>query len=508
MRLTPPIGMAATLALLAPATPALADLTAVDVWTEWKNLASSFDQTIETESETQSGNVLTIRGFSSTIALPEDGGTVTGTLDEIVFEERGDGTVSITMSPEYPFTMTGLDPEGGEASLDMVIRQTGLTIVVSGEPGTTSYDYLAPELQIALDGMEVDDEAIDLVMQGTMDTVTGSYSVTEAVPRQIDSTFAAEEIAVTFSGTDPEGNGDSVRGELTYADVTSSSTSTGMTFANMADLAGMLSAGFTSSGGLSHGAASYTINGTGPDGTFNLDGAAASGSIEVALAPEGVRYTVANTGTILSFSGSDIPFPQVGLTIAESGGEFRMPIQQSDTPQDFGLKLDLVDLGIDEAIWSLFDPAESLPRDPATLILDIAGTGFWNFDITNPDAAVEFESSGGMPGEVQSLDLQSLLLRVVGAELTGSGAFTFDNTDLSTFDGMPAPDGAIDLQLTGANGLLDTLVAMGLLPDDQAMGARMMLGLFARPGDGPDTLVSRIEVLPDGSVSANGQRLR
>ena len=49
---------------------------------------------------------------------------------------------------------------------------------------------------------------------------------------------------------------------------------------------------------------------------------------------------------------------------------------------------------------------------------------------------------------------------------------------------------------------------MGLVPEEQAMGARMMMGLFARPGDGEDTLVSTIEVQEDGSVLANGQRIR
>jgi hypothetical protein len=49
---------------------------------------------------------------------------------------------------------------------------------------------------------------------------------------------------------------------------------------------------------------------------------------------------------------------------------------------------------------------------------------------------------------------------------------------------------------------------MGLVPEDQAMAARMMLGLFARPGDGPDTLTSKIEVKGDGAILANGQRLQ
>ena len=39
------------------------------------------------------------------------------------------------------------------------------------------------------------------------------------------------------------------------------------------------------------------------------------------------------------------------------------------------------------------------------------------------------------------------------------------------------------------------------------MGARMMMGLFAVPGEGEDTLKSKIEVNDEGHVLANGQRL-
>ena len=45
-----------------------------------------------------------------------------------------------------------------------------------------------------------------------------------------------------------------------------------------------------------------------------------------------------------------------------------------------------------------------------------------------------------------------------------------------------APVGEISGELTGVNALLDTLGAMGLIPQDQMMGARMMLAMFTRPG--------------------------
>jgi len=124
----------------------------------------------------------------------------------------------------------------------------------------------------------------------------------------------------------------------------------------------------------------------------------------------------------------------------------------------------------------------------------------------DPEQAGEIENE--VPGELHAVTLNGLTLSAAGALLTGSGDFTFDNSDLVTFAGMPAPTGEVDMKLVGGNGLIDKLVGMGLLPEEQAMGARMMLGLFARPGDGEDTLVSKIEVKGDGSVSANGQRLR
>ena len=72
---------------------------------------------------------------------------------------------------------------------------------------------------------------------------------------------------------------------------------------------------------------------------------------------------------------------------------------------------------------------------------------------------------------------------------------------------MPAPTGNINVTIKGVNALIDNLIAMGLLPDDQAMGARMMLGMFARPGAAPDELTSLIE-FRDGGLFANGQQLQ
>ena len=172
------------------------------------------------------------------------------------------------------------------------------------------------------------------------------------------------------------------------------------------------------------------------------------------------------------------------------------------------LGLTLGDFTMSDLIWGIFDPGGQLPRDPATIALDLGGKAKLFYDLFDPEQMEAVESEGAIPGEINALDINGLTVRAAGAELTGEGAFTFDNTDFETYDGMPAPDGAVDLKLTGANGLLDTLIAMGLVPEDQAMGVRMMMGLFAVPGEGEDSLTSKIEVKGDGQILANGQRIK
>lgn len=40
------------------------------------------------------------------------------------------------------------------------------------------------------------------------------------------------------------------------------------------------------------------------------------------------------------------------------------------------------------------------------------------------------------------------------------------------------------------------------------MGARMMMGMLAVPGEAEDTLTSKIEISEDGQIHANGQRIK
>jgi hypothetical protein len=84
------------------AGPALAEVTAQQVWDDWRAQMAVYGQDgVTVGSETYENGVLTVTDLGFNIT-GEDGSTATGTLAELVLTENGDGTVSVTMSEEYP----------------------------------------------------------------------------------------------------------------------------------------------------------------------------------------------------------------------------------------------------------------------------------------------------------------------------------------------------------------------------------------------------------------------
>ena len=49
---------------------------------------------------------------------------------------------------------------------------------------------------------------------------------------------------------------------------------------------------------------------------------------------------------------------------------------------------------------------------------------------------------------------------------------------------------------------------MGIVSEEKALGARMMMALMVVPGEEPDTLKSKIEFTEDGRILANGLQIK
>lgn len=504
---TPLRSPAVALSFLMTGSAAFADVTAADVWNDWQAYMASSGYGI-TAQQDRSGDSLTVSDITMTMDIPEEDGTVTVGLGEITFTENGDGTVTVTVPETLPmtFAVEGDDTEEVTGRFDYLT--TAFDMVASGDPDDILYAYSADEIAMEMRDLMVEGETVDLgTLRIAMADVEGSSRMQTGELRRSDQSFAAGPVTYAIDMADPEGEEGRVVMNGQMAALALKAAVAMPTQMDGTDMAASIAAGFDADGMMTYeaGATEFRFE---DDGDV-VQGASSSDSVEftVALGDDGLTYGWLTKGMNMMLAGAEIPFP-VEFAMEETGFTLTTPIMAADEPQDFALGLRMAGFTMSDAIWAIFDPEARLPRDPATIDIDTTGSARLSVNLLDPDEMEELEEGSDMPGELNAVDLNGLVLRALGAELTGQGSFTFDNSDLQTFDGFPAPDGAVDLRLQGANGLLDTFIAMGYLPEDQAMGVRMMMGMFAVPGEGEDVLNSTIQVKPDGQVLANGQRLR
>ena len=488
----PKLLASAALAAVLAAGAAQADVTPREVWNDWIAAIEGGDATLSTDAIDEGRGTLTVTGLTMSSEIDDGGYTVR--IDRVEFAQEDDGTVSVTMSPEYRVTLTN-EAEAATSETVLRVSHPGLVMTVSGDEAERRHAYEAPELTVTVESATEVGEPIDLAAVVRLTEAAGHYDVREGDAASYDSRLSAAAMTAAVAGTDPD-EGETFDFDLQMQDIVADNF-TSFLGGDMAAIAARLRDGFSTEGALRYGELTYTLETESDDQTVNLRGGAESGEISAILSEDGLRYGGSNTGTTLVISGSTIPLPEVSLTMAESEIEFAMPVLAGEAAQDYDVTLRLVDVAVDEALWSMIDPAGVLPRDPASLVIDLSGQATLEEDMLTGD-------DDGAPGQVESLAIEEMRLSLAGAELTATGDLTFAQDAAP----MPQPEGEIELRLVGGNALIDRLVQMGLVPQDQAMNARMMVGLFARPGDGADELVSTIRFVEDGGVLVNDQRVR
>lgn len=487
------------MAALFSGSAAVADVTASDVWNDWKEQFSIYgDSGVTIGNETVSGGTVSV----SDLMINMDDGTssVTGTLASIELVEQGDGTVLITMSDTFPMEV---NDEFG-STVNMSVVQSGFKMIASGEPDAINYAVTADQYGFQIDQFQENGEVIEGDMRFVANGLEGNYATTSGDIRNMTYDLTATSLDVLVDVTDPETGGTflmsgKVDGLSADADLAIPSD---IDLENADDI---FAKGFEMAGSYAYNGTSFLFDVNDAPDAANGTVSTGSGEVTFAVDQQALAYGVNANDIAVSVTSPDFPFP-VNLSLASYGVGLQMPLGETDEPADFGLQFNLTDVAVNDEIWMLADPANALAHDPVTISLDITGLAKLFFNLTDPEQA-EAMAMGAVPGEIYSLDLNDLTVSAAGALLTGSGGFTFDNSDLSTIPGVPRPEGSITANLKGANQLIDSLVGMGLLPEDQAMMGRMMMGMFARTV-GEDELTSTIEINEQGHILANGQRIQ
>ncbi|MFX0541835.1 DUF2125 domain-containing protein [Roseovarius sp. S4756] len=496
--------MTAAMALMVTGSAAMADVTPADVWADWQDYLTGFGFAV-TADEAQTASGLELTNIVLTQTLPDEGGETTITVPQIALNDNGTGTVRIVYPGEMPITIAADAPEA--YTLELLYRTEGMDSVVSGNATRMSYDYTADNIGMTMGSLTAEGEAVDLGdIRFDMRDVVGQTVMMLEDGRAAEQTVRSGPATYTVNFADPEGGAVALSGEFETLEMMGNVIIPDAV--DMNDMAAALEAGFAMDGGYVFGPGNSRFEFTDEGDVTTGSSSSQGGQLTIRMDKTGLAYGGTTKGTAVEAMVPQMPFA-LSMEMDESAFDLLVPLAEGQEPQDFGLTFLLGGLTLGDNVWGLFDPEGVLPRDPATVALDLDGEASVFVNIMDAAAMAELDSDdAAVPAELNALTLNRLLISLAGAELTGQGNVTFDNSDTVSYGGQPKPVGNLSFVLTGANTLMDKLISMGLLEQDQAMGARMMLGMAAVPGEGEDVLKSDIEFTEDGGIVANGQRLK
>ena len=484
------------------ATPAFADVTAADVWANQQSLYSAYGGTLSGELSAD-GTVSPIAKFN----LPLGFGSFQVKLGTITLTENNDGTVTTVLPSPLNVSLSGEIAGEGSFVANLSMTNETYSSIASGEAGDIAYETSVSDWQAELLNITVNaSESLNFEASGTM-----------AMTEFTNSSRVTEGNLIHYSAQTSTG---ASTGEFAFTvdNVTSTTTQTAQPLTATADIhlpvggADLLNLSQALRDGLS-----FVVESSG-QGNASSTAVTLNGEVmnsqDTSTGPQTASLEFNESGLNLSARAetfgmvlndpllfpAPLEFAMEAITAA-----YELPLNASEDIQDFRLATTLQGITMGDTIWGLFDPTGQLPRDPAQVSFDITGLGTNGLDLLNFAALSTL--AGPPPIQVDEVTIENLNIAAVGAEASATGAVTFDWADFQTFPGMPRPEGSATLNLNGANQLLDTLVAMGFIPEDELLVPRMMMGLFATPV-GDDQLESVIEVNAEGHLLANGQRLQ
>lgn len=492
--------IAAALAVTLGAPAALA-LTADEVWQAWQDYAASADTVAAAETVERDGDTLSLSGFSMTGAAEDL--TFAVTMDSITLTEESDGTVSVRMSDGHDLTMM----ENGNRIV-IGVSHPGIRQTVSNSDTGLLHETSAPELSITLREFVAEDAPDVFDLEISVARLTASHDVPSDPGGPFTSSVDMGTLNIDVDAADAS---ESVMLRHAVTGATFVFNGAGLDSTDrleMGDMAGALADGFALAFGVAYDTLRYDFEFVEAGERTAASGRSQAGETRFRLDAQELSLTSESRMQEVTLSGPDMPVEAMGMQAAQLGYGVSLPTSGAADPQPVSLLVRLVDAVLPEEVWALVDPSGALPREPATVVVDLLGEVRLPADLFGMETMFGFMMGEPfMAVEPVSLAIRAVQLRLAGAAFNADGSIAFDASDLETLDGMPRPSGALNMSLQGANTLLESLVTLGVLDRDEALTAGMMLTMFARPGEAPDELLSTVEVREDGSIHVNGTLL-
>jgi hypothetical protein len=504
------LARSSSLFMMLSASPLLAAVTPEQVWQGWQDTVKVMGNKMSADSATREGDSLVVKNLQIS-----DSTAGTLSLGTIRLKDNGDGTVAVVLPDSYPVALhipaptgdgTATAAPGTPTDLGFDVNMPGAKIIASGTPDAVRYATDAPTVDVKLSSVNnVLVAALPISAEAKLTGLAGNYGFAGGTAQKFDQDFSVKSVNFAVKGQDPK-TGSDYDITASLADLASKMALNVPFGADMQDMPALLAKGFSLDTSTGLGAMTFDVNVTDAGKQTRISGSTGSMSLGLAMDGDRMDYSSDSKAVSVKVVSPDIPMQDASITYGSAGFRMVVPVQADETPADFSVRMNLTDAAPSEAIWALIDPGKVLPRDPATFVIDTKGKVTMTRSLVADASSLEAGKTDA-PGILNALDLNQFQVKAVGAEVTAAGNFTFDNSDTTTYQGVPAPTGKIDIKAVGVNALLDTLVKMGWIPKDQAMQGRMMLAMFANTSSTADEMTSTLE-FKDKHFFANGQQLQ
>ncbi len=465
------------------------------------------DQGIEISigTEEMSGGMLSLSDTTISIPVPDTDGVVVMKVPPIGLRETSDGAVLVEIPPisEYEITST----VAGETQLSTTLVQEieDITTRFSGsidnmriESSATSSSYRIAEVKVA--GQSI---PVNFVVNTGEYGVDYTLSLAEDDRRGFSGEYSMASLGILANARDPQGEG-FFSLVMNAADMAAAFSGAVKTTEDPIEL---LAAGIDIAVDVTTGPADIDFEFQDGESQMSLHATEETSRFGFTLSPQEIAYDVGATGVEMDFSSSDIPLPKISLSYETAESSLRVPLAKSADPSPFSLRTVLRGLSVSEVLWSMVDPTQAIPRDPATVALDVSGTAMVTADLMDPETLAQIDSMERPPILPLTVEINEITAEFGGAALSGGGSFAYDLENPAIVNGLPVPAGEVNLSLSGGFGLIDKLGQIGLIPPEAVIGIRGFVGALSRPV-GEDQLETTIEVTPEGAVLANGVRIR
>lgn len=206
-----------------------------------------------------------------------------------------------------------------------------------------------------------------------------------------------------------------------------------------------------------------------------------------------LHSTVRGSAWTVEPEDADAPFRGT-LTVGAAEALYAMPMAPTGRPDEMAIRLLLRDIDAEDSLWARIDPEGLLPRDPASVTVDLTGRA-------RVTERIDHRRPGAPPAyEIPELTVRQVSVQALGAALEATGELQF-------LQPGGRPLGEVEVGLTGVEALVDALGRAGLLTADMVMAAQAIMAVYLTPAAGEDAWTAEVRFTEQGPM-VNGLPVR